>query len=75
MIDKMVVFEKEMVVWYVPPPHHPPTAKSHVIELQQTCILVFTTSTGVLPKTLAAPAIPPMINVFMEPMSLLGSPP
>lgn len=75
MIDKMVVFEKEMVVWYVPPPTIPQQQSLTVIELQHTCILVFTTSTGVLPKTLAAPAIPPMINVFMEPMSLLGSPP
>ena len=40
-----------------------------------TCILVLTTSTGVLPNTLAAPAIPPMMNVRMEPMSLDGSPP
>ena len=44
-------------------------------QCSQTCILVLTTSTGVFPKTLAAPATPPMQNVFIEPMSTLGSPP
>lgn len=40
-----------------------------------TCILVFTTSRGVLPKTLAAPAMAPNIPVTKGFMTLLGSSP
>lgn len=38
----------------------------------RTCILVFTTSKGVLPKTLAAPARAPKIPVTKGLMTLLG---
>lgn len=40
-----------------------------------TCILVFTTSRGVFPKTLAAPAVAPNIAVTMGCISFLGSSP
>jgi len=40
----------------------------------QTCIRVFTTSMGVFPNTLAAPAMPPIQNVLMLPISLELSP-
>lgn len=40
-----------------------------------TCILVFTTSRGVFPKTLAAPAVAPNIAVTIGCISLLGSSP
>lgn len=40
-----------------------------------TCILVFTTSKGVFPKTLAAPAVAPNIAVTIGCISFLGSSP
>ena len=40
-----------------------------------TCILVLTTSRGVFPKTLAAPAVAPNIAVTMGCISRLGSSP
>lgn len=40
-----------------------------------TCILVFTTSKGVFPKTLAAPAVAPNIAVTRRCISRVGSSP
>ena len=47
----------------------------NVKRFHSTCILVLTTSMGVLPNTLAAPATPPLQNVQNDPMSLELSPP
>lgn len=47
----------------------------HGVSLCHTCILVFTTSKGVLPKTLAAPARAPNTPVTKGLMTLLGSSP
>lgn len=45
------------------------------MQKKYTCILVFTTSSGVFPKTLAAPAVAPNIAVTMGCISFLGSSP
>lgn len=49
--------------------------RPHTIPWYCTCILVFTTSKGVLPKTLAAPARAPNTPVTKGLMTLLGSSP
>lgn len=46
--------------------------QSHTVPWHHTCILVFTTSKGVLPKTLAAPARAPNTPVMKGFISLLG---
>ena len=52
---------------------HACTTKHHSV-LCPTCSLVLITSIGVLPKTLAAPASPPLRKVFTGPMSFALSP-
>lgn len=56
-------------------PSLPQAERSHATSRCRTCILVFTTSKGVLPKTLAAPARAPNTPVTKGLMTLLGSSP
>ena len=52
----------------------PNDCKSTMEVYISTCILVLMTSTGVFPKTLAAPATPPIIKVLTIPISFVLSP-
>lgn len=56
-------------------PSPPQAEQCHTVPQCRTCILVFTTSKGVLPKTLAAPARAPNTPVTKGLITLLGSSP